>query len=214
MDVRYSKILKWFYRNHKDRMDRLVESLSENQIICKKWLIESLDEVDIPRDENGQFKIEIVGCWFGFPLIQFLNEKYGDEIKEIMVYEVDRMALIGLWRYLEIFDLQDKVKYRHKDYFEEDRVRRAHLVINTSCEHMPNMSTMKDRYVTPERTLLVLQSNDKINEPDHTNCVKDCAELTEQAGIKELFADKKKMNMDSPFPLDRFTRFMVMGKWK
>ena len=76
------------------------------------------------------------------------------------------------------------------------------------------MSTVRDRYVTPERTLLVLQSNDKTSEPDHINCVNDCGELSSKAGIKELFADKKKMNMDSPFPLDRFTRFMVMGKWK
>ena len=69
MDIRYSKILKWYYSNHKSSMDRLVESLSENQVTCKNWLVDSLDKVEIPRDENGQFTIEIVGCWFGFPLL-------------------------------------------------------------------------------------------------------------------------------------------------
>jgi len=89
MKLEYSKILKWFRYNCKEQMDRLFDSLSPNQIECKEWLIESLDKVQIPRDEFGKFNIEIIGGWFGYPLIDLLYQKYGDEINRIDIFELD-----------------------------------------------------------------------------------------------------------------------------
>ena len=60
------------------------------------------------------------------------------------------------------------------------------------------------------RTLLALQSNDKINEPDHINCVKTGQELAQQAHVKELYGGKKRFNEGTP---DEYTRYMILGKW-
>jgi hypothetical protein len=70
---------------------------------------------------------------------------------------------------------------------------------------------MKEYYEEPERTLLCLQSNDKINEPDHINCVKTGQELAAQAGIKELYGGKMRFNEGT---IDQYTRYMIFGKWK
>lgn len=211
MDERYSLFLKWYHTQYLESMDRCLESISYNQIICKKWLVENLDNVQIPRDENGQFNIEIVGGWFGFPLIHLLMDKY-PEIKRIHLYELDKQALRACWKYTEIFGY-DHVKTFHMDYFDDVNQRRAHLIINTSCEHMPDMIKARDNYVTPERTLLALQSNDMIGEPDHVNCVNSTNELAEKAGIKELWGGYKKMNEDAIWAGHRYNRYMVMGKW-
>ena len=96
------------------------------------------------------------------------------------------------------------------DFFDYKEERRAHLVINTSCEHMPNMEKAKPYLIFPERTLLALQSNDMTDLEEHINCVKNTKELTAQAGIHELYAELKWM----PSSEKTYTRFMVMGKWK
>ena len=210
MRLEYSKILKWFRYNCPDQMERLFDSLSPNQIICKEWLIESLDKVQIPRDEHGKFNIEIIGGWFGYPLIDLLYQKYDKEINRIDIFEIDEFACRAINKYNCIFK-NWHVRVFHQDYFTYQEKRRTHVIINTSCEHMWDMSTNKDCYESPERTLLVLQSNNKTNEPDHTNCVTSCQELLEKNELKEMYGDWKRMNDNTP---DKYIRFMVMGKWK
>ena len=102
------------------------------------------------------------------------------------------------------------------DYFEYKQKRRAHLVINTSCEHMQNMNAMKDYYFNNDRTLLVLQSNNKRDEPDHINCVDGCEELAEQAGITIKSGAQKTMKTRKQHghEWDYYNRFMVLGKWE
>lgn len=157
--------------------------------------------------------IEIVGAWYGYPLVQMLMDKYGDQIKRIDLFDTDETATVAAWKYTRIFK-HNNVRIFNQNYFEYTDTRRTHLIINTSCEHMPDMVWVKDYYEEPERTLLVLQSNDKRDEPDHTNCVDSCQELADQADIKELWGGHLPLNgaltnKESKF----YNRFMVMGKW-
>ena len=71
---------------------------------------------------------------------------------------------------------------------------------------MWDMSTNKEYYESPERTLLALQSNNFNSLPEHINCVSTGQELAAQAEVKELHGDKLKF--------DEYTRFMILGKWK
>ena len=135
MRLEYSKILKWFRYNCPDQMERLFDSLSPNQIICKEWLIESLDKVQIPRDEHGKFNIEIIGGWFGYPLIDLLYQKYDKEINRIDIFEIDEFACRAINKYNCIFK-NWHVRVFHQDYFTYQEKRRTHMIINTSCEHM------------------------------------------------------------------------------
>jgi len=210
MQIEYSRIVKWFRYNHPNKMDRLWDSLSPNQIIGKQWLVNSLQNVQIPRDENGQFRVEIVGGWYGYPLIDLLMSEYPGQIKEIDIFELDEFATKVIYRYSQIFG-HTNVRIFHQDYFTYQETRRTHMVINTSCEHMWDMSHNKECYESPDRTLLVLQSNNKRDEIEHINCVDSCQELLEKNELSEMHGDWKRMNQGTP---DKFIRFMVMGKWK
>lgn len=210
MDIRYAEIIKWFRYNHPEKLNRLFDSLSPNQIICKQWLVESLNKVQIPEDSDNKFRIEIVGGWYGFPLIQLLMEKFNNKIKEIDIFEIDDFACKVVWKYCELFNYNN-VRIFNEDYFMYKECRRTHLIINTSCEHMWDMSDNKEYYEFPDRTLLALQSNNKTDEQDHINCVSSCQELLENNELSEIYGDWKRMNQGTP---DKFIRFMVMGKWK
>ena len=81
-----------------------------------------------------------------------------------------------------------------------------HVVINTSSEHMPNLSKILEvRKFKPE-TIFALQSNNMFHINDHINCVESEDELLEKSGIKRLIY---KGSLDMP---NRYKRFMVIGK--
>lgn len=210
MDIRYAEIIKWFRYNHPDKINRLFDSLSPNQITCKNWLVESLDNAEIPKDESNKFRIEIIGGWYGFPLIQLLMEKYGNQIREIDIFDIDEFACKVIWKYCELFKY-DNIRIFNEDYFMYEEKRRTHLIINTSCEHMWDMVDNKDCYEFPDRTLLALQSNNKTDESEHINCVSSCQELLQKNELSEIYGDWKRMNQGTP---DKFIRFMVLGKWR
>jgi hypothetical protein len=225
MQLEYYKMLKWFNSNYPNEIHRFIESVSPNQIECKKWLVDSLDNVTIPRDDENKFTVEVIGGWFGFPLLELLINKYGDEIRSIDFFEMDPFCCRVFQRYLKFWDKDmNNIRVFNEDYFKYKSERRTHLIINTSCEHMQDMNTMKSCYITPERTLLVLQSNDKMDESDHINCVEDCQGLEEQAGIKTLWGNSKTI-VSGSIPdkvidgvmhkgdMVWWNRFMVMGKW-
>ena len=213
----YYNMLKWFDRNYPLEMHRFIESISPNQIEGKNWLVEELDKVQIPRDEEGRFKIEIVGGWFGFPLIDLLYNKYGDEIRAIDFFDMDPFASKVFGVYLSTWwvDIQDVKIFTNEmgDYFNYKEKRRAHLIINTSCEHMPDMKDMREYYFDPERTLLVLQSNNKTDEDDHINCVDNEIELAEKNGIGFLNGGFRTMKSREGKELNFWNRYMAMGKW-
>ena len=223
----YYKMLKWFHKNHPEKMDRYIQSISPNQLEGKRWLIDSLDTVQIPRDEEGKFKVEVIGGWFGFPLIDMLIDKYGDDIREIDYFDPDPFAANVFMVYLSMWkkDMRNIKIFHSKegDYFKYEKKRRAHLIINTSCEHMPNMNKMKEYYFDADRTLLALQSNNKTDEDDHTNCVEDSWQLAEQADVHVLMGDWKTMKTETVIyhpngpdqkELTHWNRYMVLGKWK
>ena len=225
LDIYYN-MLKWFHRNYPERLDRFIESCSPNQIEGKTWLVEELDNVQIPRDDEGKFKIEIVGGWFGFPMIDLLYAKFGDQIRAIDFFDMDPFAAKVFGVYLSMWDvdMQDVKIFTNAqgDYFNYKEKRRAHLVINTSCEHMPDMLDMKEYYFDPDRTLLVLQSNDKDDEPDHINCVKSEVELAEKNGIALLNGGwrtmkskvlKREVRGGDKKKISFWNRYMAMGKW-
>ena len=219
----YYNMLKWFNRNYPKQMDRFIESISYNQRIGKTWLIEELDKLEIPRDDDGKFKIEIVGGWFGFPLVDLLIEKYGDDIRGIDYFDPDPFASQVFSVYLSLWN-QDLKMVRtfsngsgcEGDYFKYKEKRRAHLIINTSCEHMPDMKQSKKYYFDSDRTLLVLQSNNKTDEEDHINCVNSCEELGEQAECRILGGGHKSMKTREQHgsAWTYYNRFMVLGRWE
>ena len=56
MQIEYAKMLKWFYHNHPNKIDRFIESVSENQQKSKEQLFFGLKEknglIENPDKDN------------------------------------------------------------------------------------------------------------------------------------------------------------------
>ena len=110
------------------------------------------------------------------------------------------------------FDLKFNFDYDFKivqfgDFFERTDLRRRHLIINTSSEHMPDIVKMKQYYKDyPTTPLLILQSNDYKEISDHINCVSDETELIAKNHIRQVYYK----GMQS---LPLYNRYMVIGRW-
>lgn len=214
--------MEWFHREYPSMTTRFFDSITYNQIECKKVLIDGLDKVKIPRDKDGKIAVEIIGSWYGFPLLELLHNKLGKDIKSIILYEPDKFSLKVTQKYLQLWkdnpdtdaDMHYNISMFNMDYFHATaHNRRAHLIINTSCEHMKDMAEMKRYYQSPERTLLALQSTN-FPQPDHCNLVKSNQQLAKQAGIKELHGDTIRLHTyDEDNKKVFYERFSVLGKW-
>ena len=80
---------------------------------------------------------------------------------------------------------------------------RPGLVINTSCEHLPDVPGWLAGL--PAGLPLLLQSNDYYREPDHRSCVPSLEAFKAQAGLSALW-------FAGALPTKNYTRFMLIGR--
>jgi len=196
----YFKIKNFVLNNCEQYFDSFEDSLSEGQYTSKLWLIDELKKIKILQPAH----IEIIGGWFGYPLIEMLETII--EIKQIDFYELDETCKKVLAQYIAHFNPKFKIAM-FDDYFERNEVRRRQLIINTSSEHMEDIVKMKKYYKNyPEYPVLAIQSNDYIKLEEHINCVNDEKELVHKNLIKNIFYEGKNK-------LPHYNRFMVIGQW-
>lgn len=207
MEIEYAKMLKWFQHNHPDKIDQLIESLSPNQIECKKWVARELEALWL--EKKWDIHIEQIGGWFGWPLLNFIKHL---PIQSYRNVELDPFAVQVFAKYEEFFEPTFETKAISSDIRDLTPENSTHgkirVVINTSCEHMPPMpELLKNRGYIDEKVVFFLQSNNMIEEPSHINCVRSVEELIKQNKIEKVYyAGEKDMG--------HYKRFMVVGKWK
>ena len=80
------------------------------------------------------------------------------------------------------------------------------MIVCTSCEHMPDIATMKEYYKDTPNPVLALQSNDYTNLKEHENCVESYTELAQKNEIKNIMYQGEK-------DFGYYKRFMVIGTW-
>lgn len=195
---------------HRDILDTLTRhqepglgvALNKNQMASKRWLADSLLASVGPRLGN----VLVLGGWVGALGAVLLHDaRFG--IGRIESVDIDpRCAPVAealnathvragkfVARTADMLEL---------DYGAEAGDRPADLVINTSCEHLPEFDRWYARI--PAGQLLVVQSNDYFACAEHVNCVPDLARFRAQAPMRNLlFAGERKMR--------RYTRFMLIG---
>ena len=197
----YYWVNQWVNNNLPSYYNSFEDSVSQGQYESKLWLSEELKKLQYPADE---LHIDIIGSWFGYPLIELLSNIF--KIKQLDLYELDENCHKVVAQYKNHFDEKFKIA-QFGDFFERKEVRRRHLIINTSSEHMVDISLMKDRYKDyPTKPILVIQSNNYFELDDHINCVKNVNELIEKNQIKDVLYKGKRS-------LPLYDRFMVIGKW-
>lgn len=190
----YHKVHNWILNNQIKSIDSYHDSLSYGQLSSKMWLIDQLPE-------GKELYIEIIGGWFGCPLIDLLNSKLN--IKKIDFYEIDESCKKVLAQYLNHFKFNFKVSV-FGDFFERKELRRRDLIINTSSEHMQDITKMKQYF--KGNPAIAIQSNDYFELEEHTNCVNDIEELILKNEIKKVWYKGKK-------EFEKYNRFMVIGQW-
>jgi len=197
----YFRAQSFILNNHPNYLNSYIDSVSEGQHESKIWMIRQLEKT---CNFVVPIKIEIIGGWFGFPLIEMLN--FAFKIDQIDFFELDETCKKIFAQYTNFFNYNYKISV-FDDYFDREEIRRRHLIINTSSEHMRDVVVMKKFYKDyPFKPILVLQSNNYFNLPEHVNCVHSAEELIQKNQIKKvLYSGKMKMN--------NYTRFMVIGQW-
>ena len=209
---KYSKVQRWAMYNHGIETS---ESLSPNQVSSKQWLIEELlnyyNQMEYPA------KVEIVGSWYGYPLIDFLTREIA--FHTIQCWDIDSAARAVCRRYLEVFD-QEFVDVYSKNYWQHERNGSdASLLINTSSEHMTEtFADMKrsghDRFYT-RNPLVVIQSNDMYHIPEHVNCVEDASELASKHRLEHVhYLGWRPIVQweDDRIVETKYKRFMIIGR--
>tara|TARA_B100002019_G_scaffold194908_1_gene168763 strand:- start:508 stop:1482 length:975 start_codon:yes stop_codon:yes gene_type:complete len=191
----YYYVKRWILKNHTHLLSAYNDTISDGQYDSKFWLINELNNIKWKNDLH----IEIIGGWFGFPLIEMLAHL---PIKQIDFYEIDEECKKVLTQYVEQFNYNFRI-VQFGNYFERTDLRRRDLIINTSCEHMNDISLMKSFY--KDSPIIALQSNN-FYEHDHVNCVESEIQLRNNNEITVT----KYMGMKE---MEKYKRFMVIGEW-
>ena len=175
-------------------------ALNKNQMASKRWLVDTLDAaVPFPVD-----RVLILGGWFG-TLAALLLHDARLAIGRIESVDIDpRCAPVALSMNATHVSA-GRFSARTADMLALDYAgaNAADLIINTSCEHLPDFAAWYAR--VPQGQMLVLQSNDYFACREHVNCVADLATFSAQAPLAQtLFAGERRMR--------RYTRFMLIGR--
>ena len=191
----YYYVKRWILKNHDHLLNDYNDTISDGQVESKQWLIHEINKLRL----TDNLHIEIIGGWFGFPLIEMLSHL---PIKQIDFYEIDDDCKKVLTQYIEQYNFNFRI-VQFGNYFERTELRRRDLIINTSCEHMDNICTMKKYY--KGSPFIALQSNN-FYEHDHVNCVESEIQLR---NINEINVT----NYIGSKQMEKYNRYMVIGKW-
>ena len=183
-----------------DEVKDFSDSISATQYASKNWLVEKL--VDLKRYHPGSPSILTIGGWYGSYLIPFLQEA----VKPKKIYHTDKnMRAVDVASFMhrsiskncEFMCLNAETSAKRITSIEAD------IIINTSCEHMYDMSNIMS---SNSKCLYVFQSCNVTSDPGHINPSFSIQEFKIKCGLtRVLFEGEMQVNSNGK------TRYMVMG---
>lgn len=189
-------------------IERIKNSMTSSQVESKLYLKAELQKIG-----DSFSNVAVIGGWY----CHYLCSVLFDDLNCAFVanYEIDKDAQLISYKFNRRYKDAGQYKAYQKNLFiknhlGKEQIDKGHvdLVINTSCEHMFNMSAMKQRvFNSPiSSPLFVLQSTDNDEYDDHINCVSSADELAEQGGLVHIdYSGSKQLS-------NGMTRFMVIGR--
>jgi len=169
----WSRALYLFSENP-ERLSDYANSFSQTQHDSKIWLLKEL----LPRIPTRP-KVMIIGGWYGTYLLPIL---LNIEPNIIIFNDIDKFCVdIVKQTYNDVnihFNTLDM--NQNKDYMSSFDVD---VIINTSCEHMNDMT---DLYSTNPDCIYAFQSSSNNDDPGHINVSKDSDELISKSGITQV----------------------------
>lgn len=173
---------------------RTLDSFYSGQIKSKEWLINNLDE----RVDHG-VDIDIFGGWNGVLASMLFQSNI--PVKNIRSIDIDSTCE-------HVANEMNRIEY-NKGTFKAitgdmtKMTSNAHVIINTSCEHLT-----QEQYDTwldnmPLDTIIVVQGNN-YNIPEHVRIAKNIHEFERQCHIYRRFV--------GTLSLPLYDRYMIIGK--
>ena len=196
-----------------DNTDFNRDCLSRGQIASKNWLIKELKALDL--DLGTVF---LCAGWYA--ILATLIFENNIKVNKIVNFDIDESChciaetfnkpwVLDNWRFksstqnINDIDFSGHTYTVHRSDGTEVKLWDIpDTVINTSCEHIENF---KDWYAgIPLGKLVILQSNNYFDLPEHVNCVKDSLHFAEMAPLsREYFT--------GGLELEKYTRYMRIG---
>lgn len=170
-----------------------MESLRPTQIACKRWLVQ-----EICNYRMHWPKVLVLGSWNSVLLYELFNT-YGD-VDWFDFLDNDPITHKHRDMYFDVNSLTKNYNSIEMDAIEFSDHGSYDLVINTSCEHMPDIPAVYG-------PLYALQSSDQEEVDDHTNCVKESRLLAKKNNISNRMFEGKKS-------LGNHNRYMVIGYYQ
>lgn len=170
---------------------QFANSLLKKKIMSKQWLC---DKVLL---HHGQPKHTLIlGAWYPTLIPYVLGGKYTFVDKDPDVIESTKIFNKRVYKSDEMdYNIIDAY-----DYLSICNQRRFDLIINTSCEHMFDMSTF-----VVDGPLYALQSNNYFGIDGHINCKNNLTEFVESTGLSSLF-------YTGTLTTEKYERYMVIGR--
>lgn len=199
---------------------RWLDALSKSQIASKQWIVDTLKDIEQTHPIGNTM---VVGGWYGilpymmFNQLQTMKRVCSIDLDET-VHEPARHFNRANWSPSKPANQVRFQSFQQDAYrinWREDRSMMlptedgeyemfTNTIVNTICEHLPNIPEWLN--TIPKTKLLVLQSNNKYDEPDHINCSPTLEHFAEQVEWKfrqTLFKQSQ--------PMGTYDRYMIIG---
>lgn len=185
---------------------------SKGQIESKRWLVNELEKINM---ELGT--VFICAGWYG-SLATFLFES-DVRLDKIRSFDIDescagiaetfnRLKTMDGWKFkastLDILGMDYPTTYTtyRSDGTGLELTEMPNTVINTSCEHIENFAEWYDKILVG--TLVILQTNNFFEIPEHVNCSIDLDDFSRVTPMKEVL-------YQGQLELSKYTRYMRIG---
>ena len=193
----------------------LQDAFSLGQLESKRWLVDTLKKTDSIYALGTVF---LCAGWYG-TLASMLFD-CGIDIRCIRSFDIDpscgtiaetvnRQHVLNEWKFKATTDDISNVEFDNykyttlrKDGTGVELCESADTIINTSCEHIENFAEWYAKI--PNGKLVVLQSNDYFEVPDHINCSADLDTFSKSAPMSDV-------KFEGELFLSNYTRFMKIG---
>lgn len=188
--------------------NNLLDSISDGQNLSKNWLVEELNDRNLGN-------VILCAGWYAMLLIDQrlkFTRCVGvdiDPICEPVSKILHKHLVIDGWKFQAVTKNIHDINYR-KDTFSVTRgdgstaefTMIPDTIINTSCEHIENFSEWYN--LIPSGKLVILQTNNGFDIPEHVNCVSSLEDFEKQTPMSEvIYSGEREM--------PKFTRYMRIG---
>lgn len=188
-------------RMDEPELRRFMQSMNASQVASKRELITQL--ADALRWKKCNFVV--IGSWYGTLTVPYILNNF--DVNTLHMYDIDptpnEFAKAYTKRQLNKNRfLIDSINVFDNSWWKEQLdPEYPTVIINTSCEHMPDMAELD----VPSGTIFALQSNDLFDCEEHTNCVENNLEFAVKADVDVMYSTSLDCQSLNYGPYKRFT---------